>query len=104
MEIDNTTYSKDVIILPDGTVLSPWWRKEGHRLEPADIERLISAEPEIIVAGTGASGLMKPARQLEELLMQRAIEFIARPTAEAVQTYNRLSGNRKTGACFHLTC
>lgn len=104
MEIDNTAYSKDIIILPDGTILSPWWRIEGHRLEIADIEKLISAGPEIIIAGTGASGLMRPTIQLEEFLAQRSIKFITQPTAEAVQTYNSLAGNGKTGACFHLTC
>lgn len=104
MEIDGAVYGKDIIILPDGAVLSPWWRREGHRLEIADIDRLVSADPDIIVAGTGASGLMKPAPDLAEFLAQRSIEFIAQPTAEAVQTYNRLFADRKTGACFHLTC
>ena len=104
MEIDNTPYSKDIIILPDGTVLSPWWRREGHRLAIADLDRLINTEPEVIVAGTGASGLMKPEPELADFLAERSIEFIVQPTTEAVQTYNSMSGSRKTGACFHLTC
>lgn len=104
IEIDSKVYSNDIIILPDGTILSPWWRKEGHRLEITDLDGLISKKPEIIIAGTGASGLMKPSSELEEFLAQRSIEFIAQPTGNAVQTYNRLSGTQKTGACFHLTC
>lgn len=104
IEIDHKAYSNDIIILPDGSIISPWWRKEGHRLDVADLDKLISRQPEIIIAGTGASGLMKPAIELQEFLAQRSIELIAQPTGDAVQTYNRLSGTRKIGACFHLTC
>jgi hypothetical protein len=104
MEIDSTAYSKDVLILPDGTIISPWWRRDGHRLELEDLEQLLDAGPVVIVAGTGASGLMKPAAGLAESLAGRSIELIALPTEEAVQTYNRVAGNRRTGGCFHLTC
>ncbi len=102
--IDGTAYSSDLIIYPDGTVADGWWRKSGHRLEAADIEGLIAASPEVIVAGTGNSGLMKPDPQLEEELHRKNIELVARPSAEAADIYNRLAGQRKTGACFHLTC
>jgi len=104
MVIDGKSYSKDIIIFPDSSILSPWWRSQGHRLEIADLEKLIRMKPEIIIAGTGSSGLMRPSAELEDLLVQRSIEFTAQPTGEAVQTYNRLAGTKKTGGCFHLTC
>ncbi|MDH3330302.1 MAG: MTH938/NDUFAF3 family protein, partial [Desulfobulbaceae bacterium] len=77
IEINHKVYSNDIIILPDGCIISPWWRKEGHRLEIADLGELISTKPEIIIAGTGASGLMKTSADLQEFLAQRSIEFIA---------------------------
>lgn len=104
MEINQKTYSKDVLILPDGRIASPWWRRDGHHLVLDDLRDMISAKPDVIVAGTGARGLMQPSAALLELLAQYSIEFIAQPTAKAVQTYNNLSKTRKTGACFHLTC
>ncbi|MDW7773239.1 MAG: MTH938/NDUFAF3 family protein [Desulfobulbaceae bacterium] len=104
IEIDRKSYSKDIIILPDGTLVTPWWRRQGHCLEISDLEQLLSTGPGIIIAGTGASGLMLPAPGLREYLARQAIEFIVQPTADAVHTYNRLSGTGKTGACFHLTC
>ena len=104
MVIDGRLYSKDVIIFPDNTILSPWWRSEGHSLVRSDIEKLLSMEPEIIIAGTGASGFMQPARELEDFLALNSIEFVARPTDEAVRMFNEISGSRKTGGCFHLTC
>ena len=104
MTIDGKSYSKDIIIFPDSIILSPWWRSQGHRLEISDLEKLISMKPEVIIVGTGSSNLMQPSPELEELLAQRSIEFIAQPTGEAVQTYNSITKKKKTGGCFHLTC
>ena len=104
MVIDGTSYSKDVVIFPDGSILSPWWRKQGHVLIPGDLQKLIAAGPEIIVCGTGAMGVMRPAAELQEFLTARNIDFIAQKSAKAVETYNQLSDNRRIGGCFHLTC
>ncbi len=104
MVIDGTLHTADVIIYPDGTVQSSWWRREGHRLSREDIEELIASGPEIIVAGTGASRMMKPVEGLRELLAQQGINFMALPSKEAMARYNDLSKSKKVGGCFHLTC
>jgi len=39
--IDGKTYTSDVIIYPE-KVDASWWRKEGHRLQPADLEKIVS--------------------------------------------------------------
>ena len=104
MVIDGTSYTKDVIIYPDDRILSPWWRNQGHVLEVNDLKKLIAAEPEIIICGTGAMGVMRPTDALKEYLEARNIEFIAQKSSKAVETYNQLSGNKKVGGCFHLTC
>ncbi len=105
MVINGKTYSGDLIIFPDGRVRESWWRREGHRLQLADLEELLRAEPEIIVAGTGASGMMKPAAGLAALLKAQGIELICRPTAAAYMTFNKLrQQDRNAAGCFHLTC
>lgn len=105
MVINGESFRKDVIIFPDGSILSPWWRREGHVLAPADLQELLAAEPEIIICGTGAMGVMQPMAGLPQDLQNRDIEFMAFKTARAVETYNSLSGGKKrVGACFHLTC
>ena len=104
MLIDGRQYSKDVIIFPDGSILSPWWRRQGHVLSAADLEELIKAAPEIIICGTGALGVMHPAPDLRDYLQARNIEFLAEKSGKAVEIFNHLSGTRKTGGCFHLTC
>ncbi len=104
MVIDGTSYTKDVIIFPDGRILSPWWRNQGHVLEVKDLKELIAAAPEIIICGTGAMGVMCPTDAVKEYLEARNVEFSARKSSKAVETYNQLSGNKKVGGCFHLTC
>ena len=104
MVIDGTSYTKDVIIYPDGRLLTPWWRNRGHVLEVIDLEGLITTAPEIIICGTGAMGFMRPSAALKEFFGAHNIDFIARRSSRAVETYNQLTGIKKVGGCFHLTC
>lgn len=102
--VDGREYSSDIIIFPEGRVKDSWWRKHGHRLSITDITELVDSKPEVIIAGIGASGLMKPEPGLEKFLIEQSIEFEAAPSKEAVGLYNKLYGRKKVGACFHLTC
>lgn len=104
MIIDGMRYTSDLLIYPDGRVEDTWYRKRGHDLSTDDISALIQAGPEIIIAGTGASGLMKPEKDFEKWLDQKGIRFISLPSIEAVERYNNLSLKKPVGACFHLTC
>ena len=104
MVIDGSTYTGDVLIFPDGRIHSPWWRSQGHVLGMNDMTDLVAAGPEVIVCGTGAMGVMQPAPGLQEYLAAKSIEFIALKSAKAVEVYNSLAVERKTGGCFHLTC
>ena len=104
MVIDGIRYSSDLIIFPDGQVTDSWWREKGHILTLEDISALIASAPEIIVAGTGASGLMRPAQGLEKILSEKKIRLLTAPSTEAVEIYNLLSIKHRVGAGFHLTC
>jgi hypothetical protein len=104
MVIDGKTFSSDIMIYPDGHVRDSWWRKQGHRLSVDDISDLVDCGPQVIIAGTGAYGIMKPDPDLARLLSANGIELIAVPTETAVETYNKLCNEKKAGACFHLTC
>ena len=104
MVIDGTNYSKDVIIFPDNRILSPWWRKQGHILAVSDMVELIAARPEIIICGTGTMGFMRPTAELNKYIADSSIKFIVQKSGRAAETYNQLSGNKKVGGCFHLTC
>lgn len=102
--IDGRRYTSDLIIYPDGNIVDGWWRQSGHRMTESDIAALISAGPEVIVVGTGASGRLKPAPGLDNLLAGRGIRMVAAPCGQAIQHFNALNQTKKIGACFHLTC
>jgi hypothetical protein len=102
--IDGKTYTDDLIILPDAEILKPWWRKRGHRLTMDDLQALLDAAPEVIVAGTGVSGGVKPDKNLKSDLAKLAIEFIAARNEKAIKIFNDLIDSRRVGAGFHLTC
>ncbi len=104
MVIDGREYRADLIIYPDGRIRDSWWRARGHRLIRNDIADLVEENPEVIIAGTGAFGLMKPDPALNVYLNEQGIEFIASPTEEAVRIYREISRKKQAGACFHLTC
>lgn len=105
MTIDGRTYTSDLIIFPDGRVTDGWWRRSGHVLTVDDVLAVVDASPDLIVAGTGTSGRMRPESGLVTFLAEREIAFIAKPNVRAVAIYNeKIASGIKTGACFHLTC
>jgi hypothetical protein len=102
--IDGKRYSSDLIIYPDGRIMDSWWRKKSHVLSIDDIGDLIRSGPDVIIAGTGISGMMKPEDGLRELLVQKGIRFMPAPNGEAMHLFNNASRKLRAGACFHLTC
>lgn len=92
-----------MIVLPE-RVIPDWWRKTGHRLEPADVEEIVAARPACLVVGTGASGLLEVPAETVRLLEGHGIRVVVESTADAVVTYNSLRADGRTAACLHLTC
>jgi hypothetical protein len=102
--IDGKSYTSDVIVFPD-RVKDGWWRNEGHELCPADLREVVQGKPEVLVVGTGKSGLMRVLPKTEEYLEQQGIKLMVERTAEACQTFNRLCrSEEKVVAALHLTC
>jgi hypothetical protein len=101
--INGRRYSRDVIIFPDN-VKDGWWRREGHRLSLEDLKDVFEAKPEVLVIGTGYSGLMKVPQEVKDYVKSKNIQLIVENTRKACQTYNRLSRSRKVIAAFHLSC
>lgn len=104
MVIDGRRYNSDLIIFPDGLVRDGWRRSRGHVLTRTDVQTLVEAGPEVIMAGTGLYGRMQPEPNLEKTLRKMGIQFKAGPNDQAVAWYNDRSASLKVGACFHLSC
>jgi hypothetical protein len=101
--INGKRYTTDVIIYPDH-VEDDWWREEGHSLSPVDLWAIVQAEPEMLVVGTGRSGLMRVLPETEKYLRKQGIRLIAERTTEAVRIYNQLCQSTRVVAALHLTC
>lgn len=104
MIVDGKVYHRDLIITPS-RIIDNWWRVEGHRLTLDDLKDVMGEKFEVLVIGTGYSGLMRVDREVIEEFKRRGIEVIIKPTRDAVEEFNRLvkSGRKVVGA-FHLTC
>ena len=101
--IDGKKYSSDVVISPD-RVEDDWWRKTGHELCLEDIAGVITENPEVLVVGTGDSGLMKVLPEVGQAAQARGIKLIVQTTDKACNTYNQLSHSQRVLAAFHITC
>jgi len=102
--IDGRKYTSDLIIYPDGSIVDSWRRMSGHRLSWVDISELIENKPDVIIAGTGVHGLVRPEKELESMLSKKGMAFMAMSNQKAVEHFNELSLKKRIGACFHLTC
>ncbi len=103
MVIDGKTYTSDVILYPN-KVDDSWWRKSGHLLQKEDLRDVIQYNPEILIVGTGAYGLMKILDKTKQFLEAEGIELIPEETKEACKIYNELKERKKVVAAFHITC
>jgi len=101
--IDGQVHGKDVILLPD-RVIGEWWRQEGHRLHPQDLEAVFEALPDVLVVGQGTLSRMQVTQETEQALLAAGIELVALPTQEAVEVYNATHEERAVAAALHLTC
>lgn len=101
--IDGRSYSSDVIIDDQG-VEPDWWRVHGHSLSPEDVRPILDRNPEILVVGTGASGMMVVTEETRRLIRHLGIQLVVERTQRACHTYNRLSLSKRTFAALHLTC
>jgi len=76
----------------------------GHQLCLEDIAEVIAENPEVLVVGTGASGLVRVLPRVKQSLEARGIKLIAEPTSEACNIYNRLCHSQRVVGARHLTC
>ncbi len=105
IQIDGKTYSSDVLIWP-GHVDDSWWRKEGHNLCAADLEKVLDKDLDVLVIGRGANGVMKVPQETVREIKQSCPEVHVAKTKEACDKFNDLSekADLRVGAALHLTC
>jgi hypothetical protein len=102
--IDGVAYNSDCLILGSG-VRANWWRKQGHVLSIEDVQPVIEAKPQVLIIGTGASGMMRVPAETRNFLTEHKIKVETLSTARAVERFNKLSSQgTNVAAALHLTC
>ncbi|MFO8034327.1 MAG: MTH938/NDUFAF3 family protein [Candidatus Bipolaricaulota bacterium] len=102
--IDGRTHDKDVLLYGDQVI--DWWRVHRHRLQLVDVEGLLEQDPppEVLIVGTGNSGLVDVPDKVVKDIQDRGIEVRVHRTQEACHVYNQLADSKRTAAALHLTC
>ncbi|MEO0260682.1 MAG: MTH938/NDUFAF3 family protein, partial [candidate division WOR-3 bacterium] len=77
--VNGKKYTRDLIIFPD-KIKENWWRKEGHSLCIEDLKEVIEYKPEILIIGTGYSGVMEVKEEVIKELERNNIKVIIKKT------------------------
>mgnify|MGYP001054055640 CR=1 FL=1 len=101
--VSGQKYTSDVIIFPD-RVRDNWGRKTGHQLCLKDVAEVMTENPEVLVVGTGASGLVRVLPEVERGAETQGIKLIVEATDKACHTYNQLCHSQSVVAALHITC
>ena len=106
--VDRKQYVADVLLLPDGTVKErePGRGRLGsHSITRSEIENLGKAQPEVILVGTGVSGLAKLSEDAQAYLQQAKLNLVVMPSPQAVARFNQLTDEgKRVAALIHITC
>ncbi len=104
IKISGETYKEDVEVDWQDKVI-PWKRSQSHIIDVASVQKALIKFPEIIVIGTGKSGIAQVLEETKQEVEKRGVELIIEETPQAVGTFNNLKDqNKKVIGLFHLTC
>ena len=106
--VDNTKYSRDVLIFADGKVelrKGGIWMFGSHNIRPKEVELLLEREPEVVIVGTGTNNKARLSSGTESWTRQKRPELIVLPSHEAVAKLNELAAQgKRVAAIIHITC
>jgi len=105
LTIDGKTYHHDLEIhwMFSKTEVLDWQRDESHIIDVEDVKRAVEQKPDVIVIGTGESGVAKITEPAKQFIAKNGIKLIIDITEEAVRIFNKSEQSNVIGL-FHLTC
>jgi hypothetical protein len=102
--ISGKIYNYDVELRWTGEVLK-WQREEGHSIGEEDVNGAIAGNPDLIVIGTGESGLAEVSEGVKEKILSEGIGLMIEKIGKAITIFNNeQKRGRKVIGLFHLTC
>jgi hypothetical protein len=102
--INNQEYRHDVLVSWQEDV-SDWTRKESHNISLPDIKKALAKKPDLIVVGTGESGVAQLQEKTRKEILNKGIKLVLDKTPEAIKAFNILKKkDLRVVGLFHLTC
>jgi hypothetical protein len=94
---------EDIKIIAEKII--PWKCVEHHTVTEQDIMDLLEESPDIIIIGTGASGLVYVKNEAIQKIEQKNIKLIIENTKKACEEYNNMKKeDKRVNALLHSTC
>jgi hypothetical protein len=112
IKIDSTSFGQVVIngqsfgdVLIVGGEIKPRRRiGSSHRIGLSEVEALLSQAPDVILIGTGQSGVLKVDSISKQRITASGAELIILPTPAAINKFNELVKTKRVNALIHTTC
>lgn len=100
--INGKPYDSDMTVYWDGKLS---YRSKEHILEIGEFTKILRAEPEIVVIGTGQSGSVKLTPEVVQWAKNKHIDLYMEKTTKAVDIFNAFANQgKKVVGVFHVTC
>jgi hypothetical protein len=78
---------------------------QRHLFDKPELEIILKNNPEIIIVGTGDSGLLKVSEEVKVKCKQNAIELVYDISRKAIVKFNEnVTKGKKVIAFIHVTC
>ncbi|MFH0956409.1 MAG: MTH938/NDUFAF3 family protein [Candidatus Aenigmatarchaeota archaeon] len=100
--INGKPYDSDVTVYWDGRVT---FRAKEHVIELGEFLTVLRADPNVLVVGTGQTGIVKISPEVAQWAGDKNVSVYADTTPRALQMFNAfVAEGRKVVGIFHVTC
>jgi len=102
--IDGKTYHEkdNYIVFWDGEIIG-LHTAERHTFGGLELGMILRKNPEMIIVGTGVSGLLRVSEEVRSLCRQKGIELVEIISREAIIKFNE-NLDKRVVAFIHVTC
>jgi hypothetical protein len=100
--INGKPYDSDMTVYWNGRLA---FRSKEHVLELGEFMKILREGPEIVVIGTGQTGVVKVSPEVAQLAGNKHVKIYREITPKAVEMFNAFANHgRKVVGIFHVTC
>lgn len=102
--VDGKQY-RDVLVVGKEVIdRGKWGFFDTHSVSERELNELLRGSPEIIIIGSGQSGVLEVDPIIEKKIKEVGIQLIILETPQAIEEYNKISKTKRTNALIHTTC